>query len=147
ENSHLFRAKRAVEGTANNPASLLRSGWHEPRAPITDARVSGFPVVRSSTLCPGMGKSCGCVDPHALEGRSPPMRALSEERTDVVRPGEAFLQAGTVVVEFVGDRGVRLRDGTGRVLAVVDEPGNAVPGLVAVSADGMQMAIGPLTFP
>jgi WD40 repeat protein/predicted Ser/Thr protein kinase len=48
---------------------------------------------------------------------------------------------GVWVVEFVGDRVVRLRDEAGRVRAVVDEPGNDIPGVVAVSADGMQMAI------
>jgi WD40 repeat protein/predicted Ser/Thr protein kinase len=49
---------------------------------------------------------------------------------------------GLWIVEFVGDRVVRLRDATGRVRAVVDEPGNTTPSIVAVSADGKQMAIG-----
>src|SRR5262245_9373707 len=51
-------------------------------------------------------------------------------------------QQGVWIVEFVGDRVVRLRDATGRVRAVVDEPGNAIPAVVAVSPDGTQAAIG-----
>jgi WD40 repeat protein len=44
-------------------------------------------------------------------------------------------------VEFAGDQVVRLRDETGRVQAALDAAEGAVPGLAALSADGMRAAI------
>jgi WD40 repeat protein len=72
----------------------------------------------------------------------------SDGRECLSLPLEATRQAtlvqtrhGVWILDVVGERMVRLRNETGRVLTVVDEPGHEEPGTVTVSSDGTRLAI------